>query len=223
MRRLAAALTLLLSGIGPGTGLAQQAEPGPRTGGAPEQFLSPVLTIDPDALFRRSAFGQRVQAEIERETAALAAENRRIEADLTAEEQSLTERRPQMAVEAFRREATAFDEKVQGIRAEQDAKERALETLEDQGREQFLTAAQPVLGRLMLERGAVVILDRRSVFLGFGAIDVTDEAVQAIDREIGAGPAAGSGEAAAPAEGGAEAPELIAPGNGAQDGDAAAD
>ena len=148
---------------------------------------SPVLTIDPDVLFERSLFGQRVMAEVEAQTTALATENRRIEQALTEEEQSLTDRRPNMAVSAFREEAAAFDERVQAIRQAQDAKERALEQIEIEGRDNFLNAAQPVLGRLMLERGAAVILDRRSVFLGFGAIDVTEAALEAINAEIGDG------------------------------------
>ena len=184
MRRLIAAF-LLWSVAGVGGAMAQSdLNMGvPQTGAV----RSPVLTIDPDRLFERSLYGQRVLAEVQAETAALAAENRQIEAALTEEERSLTERRPDMEVAAFREEAAAFDERVQGIRRAQDAKERALERIESDGREAFLTTAQPVLGRLMLERGAAVILDRRSVFLGFGAIDVTEEAIAIIDSVIGDG------------------------------------
>lgn len=175
---------------------------------------SPVLTIDPDVLFQESLFGQRVMAQVEAETAAFAAENRQIEQDLTEEEQSLTDRRPTMEVEAFRAAAAAFDEKVQSIRQARDAKERSLEQIEIEGRDRFLTAVQPVLGRLMLERGAAVILDRRSVFLGFGAIDVTQEALEAIDAEIGDGtdladPAADPDTAPEPAPETAPQPEAV--------------
>lgn len=148
---------------------------------------SPVLTIDTERLFGGSLFGQRVLSELGEATEALAAENRRIEAELTDEERSLTERRPDMEVETFRAEADAFDAKVQRIRQEQDAKERALQERLAQGQEVFLATATPILGRLMLDRGAVVILDRRTVFLGVGIVDVTDDAIAAIDEEIGDG------------------------------------
>ena len=186
MYRLVAVLTVWLW-AGAGAVVAQ----GDLNMGTPQSSAvrSPVLTIDPDTLFEQSLFGQRILAQVGEETASLAAENRRIEAALTEEERSLTARRPGMEVEAFRAEAAAFDEKVQGIRRAQDAKERDLERIETEGRDAFLAAAQPILGRLMIERGAAVILDRRSVFLGFGAIDLTAEALAAIDAELGDGSA----------------------------------
>lgn len=153
------------------------------------QVQSAVLTIDTEGLFARSLFGQRIAETLRRDTDALAAENRRIEAALTAEEQGLTDRRPTMTVEAFRAEADAFDEKVQGIRQAQDAKERALQQTLSTGRDAFLSAVSPVLAQIMRDSGAVVILDRRSVVLAAGAVDVTDEAIAAIDAVIGDGAA----------------------------------
>lgn len=195
MRTFAALIVWLCAGLGVGvaTGASAQSDLNlgvPETGAV----RSPVLTVDPDQLFEGSLFGQRVMEQVRAETEALATENRRIEAALTAEEQTLTEQRATMAVEEFRAAADAFDERVQGIRRAQDAKERALDRLQVEGRDQFLVAAQPILGRLMLERGAAVMLDRRSVFLGFGAIDVTEAAIAAIDAELGDGSALTSPE-----------------------------
>ena len=174
--------------------MAQQIEPAaplavaPRGGDAEnEQVRSPVLTIDTDRLFRESQFGQRILSELGEQTEALAAENRRIEAELKDEERRLTEKRPQMDVATFREEADAFDARVQRIRQEQDAKEVALQRRLSEGQDAFLSTATPILGSLMLERGAVVILDRRTVFLGVGVVDVTDAAITAIDAEIGPG------------------------------------
>jgi Skp family chaperone for outer membrane proteins len=148
---------------------------------------SPVLIIDVERVFAATLYGQRVNAELAAQAEALAAENRRIEADLTAEEQDLTRRRATLAPEVFRAEAQAFDEKVQGIRDAQDAKERALNEALAQAQDAFLQAATPVLGQLMQQSGAVVILDRRTVFLATGAIDITDEAIAAIDAGLGDG------------------------------------
>ncbi len=183
MRVLRAAMIALagLAAAVPLTATAQEAV------AADPLFRSPILTIDPDALFSQSLFGQRISAQLQAETDALAAENRRIEADLTAEERSLTERRPTMAPEAFRAEAEAFDTKVQGIRSAQDAKERDLQRTLTEGRDAFLEIVRPILGTLMQERGSVLILDRRSVFLGLGVIDITDEAIAAVDAAVGDG------------------------------------
>ena len=151
------------------------------------QVRSPVLIIDVDRLLAETQYGQRMRGDLTARVEALAAENRRIEAELTAEEQGLTERRPAMEVEAFRAEAEAFDARVQRIRAEQDAKEQALTDSVEQGRTQFLNAATPVLAQLMIDSGAAVILQRRDVFLSASLVDITDEAIAAIDAELGEG------------------------------------
>ena len=90
--------------------------------------------------------------------------------------------------EAFRAAATEFDTRVQEIRRQQDAKERDITTRVQRAQEAFLGVVQPVLGQIMIEAGAAVILDRRTVVLGRNAIDITDTAIARIDDEIGDGP-----------------------------------
>ena len=182
MRRVALALCLMLAGL---AARAQEAVGDLALG----QVQSAVLTVDVDRLFAGSAFGQRVTLQTQTETEALAAENRRIEAALTAEEQSLTARRPTMTPDAFRAEAEAFDDKVQGIRDAQDAKERALQQALSTAQADFLQAATPALAQIMQAAGAAVILDRRAVLLSVGAVDVTDMAIAAVDAAIGDGTA----------------------------------
>ena len=156
---------------------------------APGEVQSAILTLDQERLFNGTLWGKRATRDIEAASADLVAENRRIEADLTAEEKSLTERRPTMTPEAFRAEADAFDTKVVAIREAQDAKARSLQTLREQERQTLYSAALPVLTRVMRDRGASVILDVRSVFVSLTAIDVTDDLIRALDAELGAGPA----------------------------------
>ena len=168
---------------------AQQQPADPTATRAPVQ--SPILTIDSDRVFLESEFGRRVAAEIEEQGTALSIENRQIEADLEAEEQELTLKRAAMTPEAFRSLADDFDEKVQTIRRAQAAKSRALNALLDEEREVFLTAAGPVLERLMRSAGAGVILERRSVFVSASAIEITDAAIDLLNETIGSGETAG--------------------------------
>ncbi|KPP88882.1 MAG: periplasmic chaperone for outer membrane proteins Skp [Rhodobacteraceae bacterium HLUCCA08] len=148
---------------------------------------SQILTVDIERLFAQSEFGERLASELRTEQEALSDENRRLADALRAEELDLAERRPDMDPAAFRAEAEAFDEKAEAIRQAQDAKERALQQSLSQGREAFFEAARPVLGQLMLDSGASVIMDRRSVLVSLGAIDVTDAAIGRIDAAIGDG------------------------------------
>ncbi len=150
---------------------------------------SPILTVAPDALYAQSDFGQRIVREIEADSVEIAAENRRIESELTAEERELTELRDSLAPTDFRARAEAFDEKVQRLRREQDEKARAVGQRSDDARRALLTAAQPILLQLMIESGAVAVLDRRSVLLSVESVDITDEAIQRVNAEFGAGAA----------------------------------
>lgn len=148
---------------------------------------SPILTVDTDRLYSQSAFGLRVAREIDERGATLAAENRKIEAELTAEEQELTDKRATLTPEDFRPLADAFDEKVQNTRRVQEAKGRELSQLLEKEQIAFLNAAAPVLETLMRDAGAALILERRSVFLSANAIDITDDAIARIDAVLGDG------------------------------------
>ena len=152
--------------------------------------VSPVLTIDQDRLYTESLWGKRALADLEARSTGLQAENRKIEAALTAEEKTLTERRPIMAAEEFRKLADDFDRRVTGIRQAQDTKARDLTRYRDEDRQAFYDAALPVMGEVMDARGAVAILDKRAIFLSATAIDVTDTVRALIDRKLGAGPTA---------------------------------
>ncbi|MBQ4822975.1 OmpH family outer membrane protein [Leisingera sp. HS039] len=185
-------LAIALSGSGTLSALAQEpTSPPPNTGtefqlGLPQ---SGILTIQPDRLFSESAFGKRVEREIEAEGAVLTAENRRIEAELRAEELELTERRSDMAPDAFRALADAFDQKVQETRRRQDQKLREINQMGEEARREFIAASLPVLQQIMRETGAGAILDHASVFLSANAADITSLAIGRIDEVLGDGAA----------------------------------
>lgn len=163
-----------------GVANAQQATPTPGV-------VMPLLIVDQEELFLRSAFGKRIRADIARRLDDLAAENRRIEAELVAEEQALTVRRETMTPEAFRPLAEIFDTRVTAVRAEQDAKSAAIETASDEAQQAFFARVARILGQIMRERGAVAIVDGRAVLLSVDAMDITQEAIARIDTEMGDG------------------------------------
>jgi Skp family chaperone for outer membrane proteins len=163
------------------------AAPAPTSAQDGQLIRSPVLSLDQDRMFAVSAFGQRIEAELQADGSLLEAENRRIEAELEAEEKDLTARRPAMSADAFRALADAFDTKVQRIRNEQTAKARALGLRTEEAQRQFIEAARPVLEQMMVDAGAVVIIDPRSVVMSRAAIDVTEEAIRRINANIGDG------------------------------------
>lgn len=148
---------------------------------------TPILVLEVERLYSQSVYGQRVARQLEQAGAELAAENRQIEADLTAEERELTEQRPTLAPDEFRQLAAAFDEKVQEIRREQDAKARALGQRSEEARRAFLGEVQPILTEIMRDTGAAVIVERRNVIISADVIDITDVAIERIDASLGDG------------------------------------
>ncbi|WP_425656261.1 OmpH family outer membrane protein [Roseobacter sp. EG26] len=180
MQRLAS-LLMVLAGAWMilGAGHAQAQRMGP--------VQSPILTIDSDRLFTESDYGKNTVRDFEARGAELAAENRRIEEELSTEEKALTDQRPAMAPADFRKLADAFDEKVQTTRRAQDSKNRDLNQALEERRVVFLNAAAPVLEQLMREAGAAVVMERRSVFLSSNAIDITQEAIERLNEVLGNG------------------------------------
>jgi len=145
------------------------------------QVPSPILVLDQERLFDGALLAGQLSEDFEARSAALAAENRAIEAELVAEELELTELRPTMEPAEFRALADAFDEKVREIRTEQDTKVRELQLLRERERQDFLRRVTPVLGEIVRERGAVAVLDRRTVVISAESIDITDEVIDRIN------------------------------------------
>jgi len=146
-----------------------------------------VVMLSQERLFSESLFGQRVQAEIEAATNALARENRQIEAALLEEEQQLTETRAGMSAEEFRPLGDEFDARVEAIRTEQNDRLRRLTSQADAARRFFVQATTPILVNLLRERGAAAVLDSRAVIYSVDGIDITDLALERIDAELGDG------------------------------------
>ena len=153
---------------------------------AERALRAPVLTIEVERVFLESAAGAELDKILNDERVALAAENRNFEAELRAEELSLTAMRQELSPEEFRALANAFDEKVQQIREEQDTKEQDLTRRAEDERRRLLVELQPVLAQIMIETGAAVILERRNVFLSFDTVDITDLAIDRINARLSA-------------------------------------
>lgn len=183
MRVLAAVLAALLAGFG-------QQMPA-QTAAVPAVVeKTPIVTLNQDVLFTGSKYGRALQAQFEAESATLLAENRKIDAELEAEERALTDKRATMTATSFRPLAEAFDKKANELRDAQGAKSRALTQRSEERRQKFFQAVAPILGDYMVSRGAVAILDKSAVVVSLGAIDITNEAIAQIDAKLGDGAAA---------------------------------
>ena len=173
---------VVLAAALPGLSAAQQAAPAetPPVG----TVVAPVLTLDQDRMFRESAYGKSVLDRAEKDSAALAGENRRIEAGLETEERALTARRAAMTPAEFAPIADEFDTRVEAIRSAQAAKSHEITDRLEQERKTFLAAAGPILGDLMREAGAALILNKDAYIISLSSIDITDRAIERLDQRL---------------------------------------
>ena len=182
VRAVIAALALGLGLGGPALPQTVAADAAPPQGAV-------ILTLDQDRLYAESARGLQIEATMAAENEGLAAENRKIDAALEAEERDLTTRRPLLPAAEFQALAEAFNQKVEGLRQAQLSKAKALEQKRSEARAAFLQSVVPILGQIMQETGAFAILDSSAIILSFERIDITDETIAAIDAADAAGAA----------------------------------
>lgn len=158
----------------------------PVTSGAP---IAPLVlrTIDEERLFQQSEFGQRVTAEIEAASRALETQNDALLAELTQREAELTETRSEMSVEEFRSAANEFDLFAETTRREQAEKRERLVQFEESERRRFFGATGPILQEVLAEIGGQILIDSRAVVITAPGVDMTPEAIDAIDEAIGDG------------------------------------
>ncbi|MEJ6388480.1 OmpH family outer membrane protein [Gymnodinialimonas ulvae] len=168
-------------------GLAALAFAAPEGAAQSTPVSGDILVLNQDRLLSQTQYGQRIQRELEAASSALAAQNREIEAQLTAEELELTDLRATLEPADFREMADEFDERVSSIRAAQDAKTRDLQSQAEAARQRFFEEIVPILLDLVESEGAAVLLDSRTVLLSAGSVDITDRAISEIDTALGQG------------------------------------
>ena len=211
MRRAAGIAALVLAGLGLAPAASAQEQGGPAFSTLPLPAIDPilvdapganrilpVLTLDQEALYLNSKWGQRVQADLERQGREIAAENDRLEKQFADEERELTQLRATLPPDEFRKRADEFETRVVAVRRERVNAARDFQTRANEERNAFFRAALPVLAAVMRERGAVAVLDRQSVFVAADSIDVTEALIRRLDVAIGSGPGASAPQGAAP-------------------------
>ena len=144
-----------------------------------------IGTLDQDALFRDSLFGQRVLQEVSDESELLLAKELSLQSELETEEQSLTVKRKTIETEEFIKLAAAFDEKVQKIRLEITEARISLNNYSESERNRFFKIVIPTLVQVSEEFGLSTLLDHRMVIISLS--DITDVAVKRVDKAIGDG------------------------------------
>lgn len=153
---------------------------------APPAPLS-LRIVDEERLFQGSQFGQRVARDLDVASRALEAENAQLLEQLTAQENALSEARATMSVEEFRAAATAFDAEAEAIRRAQAEKRQRLSAYDEAEQRRFFSLIGPILQEVLAEKGGQILIDARAVVIGVADIDITEDAIKALDDALGDG------------------------------------
>jgi Skp family chaperone for outer membrane proteins len=141
-----------------------------------------IRVLNQDRLFRESRMGQALLADLREAELALERENQALADALAAEERVLTDQRASLSPDEFRLRAEAFDRRVEAIRGERARLGQELARRYETDAQRFSQTALPVLTALMAEQGIVVLLNPDAVIMGAEWIDITDLAIQRLDR-----------------------------------------
>ena len=148
---------------------------------------SELFTVDLTRLLRSSDFGRNIIAANNIARQKLQSENEELEEKLLLEEKKLSELRKTLSIEEFRPKALEFDKRVTVIRKEQGEKEEFLNKKVRKEESDFFRKVYPVLYEILIERGGLILVDQRNVILWDNSVDITDDAIQAINQTLGSG------------------------------------
>ena len=138
-------------------------------GGRPAQeprAAARFLFLNQERILTGSQAGQALLAEEERRATSCAPRPARIDTAFEAEERRLTEQRPTLPPEEFRKSPTSSTRASSRRGASRTSASAALAQEFDQRRRQFYAQVAPILVMLMERYGAQAIFDENSVLLG---------------------------------------------------------
>jgi Skp family chaperone for outer membrane proteins len=154
----------------------------------PIVFPQPILVLDQDRLFNNSMLGQAMLLiQAEQRTVRLQ-ESSVISDALLIEEKRLTDIRSEISPEEFSILSEDFDKRVLATRESQLAKDVEMQQSLDGQLRRFLVIAAPFLSEIMVKYQASAIVDQRSVLLFNRNMDITQEAIEILDRAFDKNP-----------------------------------
>ena len=100
------------------------------------------------------------------------------------ERNKLIEQQSVIAPEAFEVKAQDYEKKLQNYQAEKQNKLRKLEGVLQKARNEILENVKPILEELSKELGVTVILEKNSVLLSATNMDITDQVIKKLNKEL---------------------------------------
>ncbi len=100
------------------------------------------------------------------------------------EQNKLIEAQSIMAPEAFELKRKEYEEKVQNYNIERQQKLLSVDKLVENSRNQILDKLKPILEEMSEAKGITVILEKGTVLLNAESMDITDEVIKVLNKEL---------------------------------------
>lgn len=136
-----------------------------------------VVVLDQQRLFSENIYSIQMREQLIALSEDISAENRQIEADLIAQEKRLSEARATLPPEEFKKQADEFNQTVQNVRQEREARINEMDTMVRNVQQKIQQISTPILNALIVEIGAVAVLDSQSTLYVNKTFDITDIAL----------------------------------------------
>ena len=103
---------------------------------------------------------------------------------LLDEQNELVESQQIMAPAAFDEKRKDYEKKVQNYNVERQEKLVSIDLLVSESRNKVLNALKPILETISNDKGITVLLEKNSVLLNADNMDITDEALKSLNKEL---------------------------------------
>ena len=175
IRGAAAASLVLAAGIGIGAVTAAPPPPLP----APK-----ILIIDRSEVLRRSAVGQSIMRQVQGLATKAEASLKARDAGLRSEGQQLQQQLAILSASVKAAKIKAFEVKQAALQRDVQAQQGLIQGGLNAARSQALGALGPILQRIVIERGANIMIDRNAIVVSANGFDVTDLAVARLNQAL---------------------------------------
>ena len=104
--------------------------------------------------------------------------------DMIMEQNKLIEAQSIMAPEAFELKRKEYEEKAQNYNIERQKRLLSVENLIESSRNEILNNLKPILEEISETKGITVILEKGTVLLNAETMDITDEVIKTLNKEL---------------------------------------
>jgi len=145
---------------------------------------SSIVVIDIALVARDAAAARAMRVQVERQQAALRAEDEKTDKDLRAAEQELVQQRTILAPEAFNQRRRDFERRVNEAQQAAQGKRRDLEEAFAGAQRRIEAAMNEIVIEIAKENDYKVVLPRAVIVASHDQVDMTDEVLQRLNKKV---------------------------------------